>query len=87
MNDCQSICQSVFQSVLIVTFSLKFVDSVFEDNLATFMNKAVNNASKSENSTDNCTHADQKLQKVLPHIRVLNSKWGHLVVEDYQALI
>ena len=69
MNDCQSICQSlfhsVFQSVLIVTVSLKFVDSVFEDNLATFMDKAVDNASKSENSSNNCTHADQELQKVL----------------------
>lgn len=51
------------------------------------MDKTVDNASEGEHTTNNSTHADQELQKVLPHVRVLNGKWRHFVVEDYQALI
>ena len=66
--------------------SLQLIDAVFEDDLTSFVDHAVTNARKCEDSSNDGAHIDQELEKVLSLISVQHSEWRHFIVENNQAL-
>ena len=66
---------------------MKLVNAVFEDHLAAFVDDTVHDACKGEAATDDGAHANQELQEVFAHIRVLYGERRHLVIENDQALV
>ena len=67
--------------------SLEFVDTVFEDNFAAFVDETVADACKCKNSANDRAHVDQELKEIFSRVCIHHSEGRHLIVENNQAFI
>jgi len=54
--------------------SLELVDTVFKDDLAALVDKAINDAGEGEYAANDSAHADEELKEVLSDVGVLDSE-------------